>query len=447
MEIKFSISGDLIESFFQSLDDNNIKYAVLRNYLGLPLSNSSKDIDILFNPSEIDNTQSILIECASNLGYLLIWSNPLDHLKGFVFAKVGDSVQTIKFNLFIGLRWRGLDYLSSNKLLANRKEYNGIHVLDSIDESIVSYFYHTLFTKKIKNKYHNKIINDFKSFDIFDRLQYLFNSNNNQKLIEESISDLNKSVLKNRKKIILKLFMKSFGIKYFIRLLKNIHTEYFLRLKFGYFISFSGPDGVGKSTLVDTLNNILFELGITDKTVPDHLLSENVPALHKSIFAKKSRLKQKYDKPYSVKPVSYFESFLRSCYYIVIFIYDGFLIFNRKRKNNLVIYDRYIMDFSVDTRRMRIKMPDILSKLILKLLKFDDFNVLITAEADQILERKDELNREQLDYLLARYDNLSNMCKRSTIYSNSNNLLQSQKDFLSLIFLNLNKYYLKTINN
>jgi hypothetical protein len=105
------------------------------------------------------------------------------------------------------------------------------------------------------------------------------------------------------------------------------------------------------------------------------------------------------------------------------------------------------MDFSVDTRRMRIKMPDIFSKLILKLLKFDDFNVVITAEADQILARKDELNRDQLDYLLARYDNLSNMCKRSTIYSNSNNLLQSQKDFLSLIFLNLNKYYLKTINN
>ena len=92
-------------------------------------------------------------------------------------------------------------------------------------------------------------------------------------------------------------------------------------------------------------------------------------------------------------------------------------------------------------------MPDFFSKLILKLLKFDDFNVLITAEADQILARKDELNRQQLDYLLVRYDNLSNMCKKSTIYSNSNNLLQSQKDFLSLIFLNLNKYYQKTINN
>jgi energy-coupling factor transporter ATP-binding protein EcfA2 len=447
MFIKSDFADDLVTIFFKKLNDNSIEYAVLRNYEGHPEKNTSKDIEILFNPSEIDNTLSVLMECAFNLGYLMIWSNPLDYLKGFVFAKVGDSVQTIKFDLFIGLRWRGLDYLSSKKLLDNRKEYNGIYVLDSIDESIVSYFYYTLYEKKIRNKYHNKIINDFKSAEIFDRLQYLFNSNNNQKLIKESISDLNKSVLKNRKKIILKLFMKSFGIKYFIRLLKNIHTEYFLRLKFGYFISFSGPDGVGKSTLVNTLNNILLELGITDKTVPDHLLSEKVPALHKSIIAKKSRLKQKYDKPYSVKPVSYFESFLRSCYYIFIFIYDGFLIFNRKRKNNLVIYDRYIMDFSVDTRRMRIKMPDIFSKLILKLLKFDDFNVVITAEADQILARKDELNRDQLDYLLARYDNLSNMCKRSTIYSNSNNLLQSQKDFLSLIFLNLNKYYLKTINN
>jgi energy-coupling factor transporter ATP-binding protein EcfA2 len=443
MNIKISFAGDLVTAFFKELDYQDISYAVLRNYEGLPEKNTSKDIDILFNPSETDNTQSILMECASNLGYLLIWSNPLDYLKGFVFAKVGDSVQTIKFDLFIGLRWRGLDYLSSKKLLANRKEYNGIYVLDSIDESIVSYFYYTLYAKKIRNKYHNKIINDFKSTEIFDRLQYLFNSNKTQKLIEDSISDLNKSILKHRKKIILKLFMKSFGVRYFIRLLKHIYTEYFLRLKFGYFISFSGPDGVGKSTLVDTLNNILFELGITDKEIPDHLLSKNVPALHKTIIAKKSRSNHQYDKPYEAKPVSYFESFLRSCYYVVIFIYDGFLIFNRKRKNNLVIYDRYIMDFSVDTRRMRIKMPDIFSKLILKLLKFDNFNVLITAEVDQILARKDELNREQLDYLLARYDTLSNICKRSTIYSNSNNLVQSQKDFLSLIFRNLNTHYSK----
>lgn len=447
MIIKSDFADDLVTIFFKKLNDNSIEYAVLRNYEGLPEKNTSKDIDILLNPIEIENTQNVLMECASNLGYLLIWSNPLDFLKGFVLAKVGDSVQTIKFDLFVGLRWKGLDYLSSRKLLANRKEYNGIYVLDSIDESIVSYFYHTLYAKKIRNKYQDKIINDFKSIEIFDRLQYLFNSYNTKKLIEQSISDLNKSVLKHRKKIILKIFMKSFGFRYFIRLLKHIYTEYFLRLKFGYFISFSGPDGVGKSTLVNTLNNILFELGITDKTVPDHLLSDNVPALHKSIFAKKSRLKQKYDIPYSVKPVSYFESFLRSCYYVIIFIYDGFLIFDRKRKNNIVIYDRYIMDFSVDTRRMRIKMPDFFSKLILKLLKFDDFNVLITAEADQILARKDELNRQQLDYLLVRYDNLSNMCKKSTIYSNSNNLLQSQKDFLSLIFLNLNKYYQKTINN
>ena len=56
MKTNFFFAGDLIESFFQSLDDNNIEYAVLRNYIGLPLSNSSKDIDILFNPSDIDNT-------------------------------------------------------------------------------------------------------------------------------------------------------------------------------------------------------------------------------------------------------------------------------------------------------------------------------------------------------------------------------------------------------
>ena len=102
MFIKSDFADDLVTIFFKKLNDNSIEYAVLRNYEGHPEKNTSKDIEILFNPSEIDNTLSVLMECAFNLGYLMIWSNPLDYLKGFVFAKVGDSVQTIKFDLFIG---------------------------------------------------------------------------------------------------------------------------------------------------------------------------------------------------------------------------------------------------------------------------------------------------------------------------------------------------------
>ena len=84
MIIKSDFADDLVTIFFKKLNDNSIEYAVLRNYEGLPEKNTSKDIDILLNPIEIENTQNVLMECASNLGYLLIWSNPLDFLKGFI---------------------------------------------------------------------------------------------------------------------------------------------------------------------------------------------------------------------------------------------------------------------------------------------------------------------------------------------------------------------------
>ena len=99
MITKSDFANDLVSSFFKSLNENLTDYAVLRNYEGLPEKNISKDIDILFNPSEIDNTQTILMECASNLGYLLIWSNPLDYLKGFVFVCVVRAyLHTIRTN-------------------------------------------------------------------------------------------------------------------------------------------------------------------------------------------------------------------------------------------------------------------------------------------------------------------------------------------------------------
>ena len=441
MTYKISFAGELVTVFLKLLNAQNIRYAVLRNYEGLPKRNKSKDVDILFEPSKINLVQKILFECASRIGYQLIWTNSLDYLIGFVFVKVGDIVKTVKIDLFIGFRWRGIEYLNAKEIISKRKKYKNIFILDSIDESIASYFYYCLYAKEIRSKYHDNIIKNFKSPKVLFRLNKIFNYNYNKELIKDIISDIDGSIKKHRKKIIIKLFFKSLGLKYLSRFFKHLYTEYILRIKFGYFISFSGPDGVGKSTLVDVLNKILFEVGITDKKIPDHLLSENAPALHRSIFAKKSRSNQAYNKPYASKPVSYFESFFRTCYYFVIFVYDGFLIFKRKRNNNIVIYDRYIMDFAVDTRRMRIKMPEILSTLFLKLLNFDNFNILIIAEVNQILERKDELDKNQLDYLLSRYINLSNLSESSIIFSNSKGLEQSQKDFLGLIFNKLNSHY------
>lgn len=443
MESKIHFAGDLIESFLQSLDDKNIEYAVLRNYTGLPFSNLSKDIDILIHPSKLEQSHFILMSCSYKLGYTRVWYNPLDYLKGYAFLKVNENINSVKIDLFNGLLWRGMEYLDAKEILSKRIKYNSISVLNEFDESIVSYFYYALYAKKIRAKYHNKIIKTFESSEITFRFQQLYDAKNSQQLIQEGICDLNKSVQKFRKKIILRLFIKSLGFKYLVRLIKHIYTEYFLRLKFGYFISFSGPDGVGKSTLVNSLNNIFLDLGITDKKIPDHLLSPSVPALHNTVIAKKSTYKHKYDKPYSVKPVSYFESILRSFYYFIIFIIDGCLIFNRKRKNNIVIYDRYIMDFSADTKRMRIKMPDIISKLFLKILRFENINVVINAEVNQILARKDELNKEQIIYLLDRYNDLSSSTKRSIIFSNSKSIIQSQKDFLNLIFTNIQTHYNK----
>ena len=403
----------------------------------------SKDVDILFEPSKINSVQKILVDCASNLGYQLIWVNPLDYLRGFVFVKIDKSVEIVKFDLFIGFRWRGINYFNTKNIISRRKKYNNIYILDSLDEYITSYFYYCLYAKEIKSKYHDKFIENFKSDDILLRFNKISNYSDNEKLIKDIVSDLNGSIKKHRNRIVFNLFFKSFDLKYIFRFFKHLHTEYISRAKLGYFISFSGPDGAGKSTMVDFLNKILFEVGITDKKIPDHLLSESAPALHKSVFAKKSRSYQQYNKPYASKPVSYFESFLRTCYYLVIFIYDGFLIFKRKRNNNIIIYDRYIMDFAVDTNRMRIKMPDSLSRLFFKFLKFNNINVLISAEVNQILERKDELDKNKLDYLLPRYNDLSNSCDNSFIFLNSKKLQESQKEFLSLIFNKLNSHYSK----
>mgnify|MGYP006121566661 CR=1 FL=1 len=164
-------------------------------------------------------------------------------------------------------------------------------------------------------------------------------------------------------------------------------------------IAFLGPDGSGKSTIIDKINkkslliiNYYFHLKPIKNKNPD--LQETVTnPHHQSIYS---------------KPKSYFK--------LLYFIYQyniGWLknIIPLKIKSSLIIFDRYYDDLLVDNNRYRYGGNIKIAKLARIFIPQPDLYFVLTADPDIIYKRKQEVPFEELERQIKAYNQLSdNKC-------------------------------------
>lgn len=283
--MKNNIASDFLVNIFKKFKKKSIEYVVLRNYEKLPYDNDSKDVDILIKPSTIDNTLNLILKEAKELGYNCIWLNPLDYLVGLVLAKIENGIiYSIKIDLFIGLKWRGIEYINSDLILSKKIPYKEFFVPSKESEAFIMIMYYILYAKGIRDKYLNHIycyatnnIDDFnyiltKTLDLSLSLKISKLITQNQ--IEEIVS--------LRKDIIKKLLSKNINLSYIFNLLKHIKSEYIDRKKFGSMVNITNLN----SEELNVLKECFISLGISkekQKSINIELKNNNIMLIDKSI--------------------------------------------------------------------------------------------------------------------------------------------------------------------
>lgn len=418
------IASDLIKDFFKNLNNEKIRYAVLRNYELLPEANDSKDIDIVVAPDNLRKVVTILKKTAQENAYQLIWKNELDYLEGFVFVKIdGDSVYSIKLDIFNGFEWRGCSYMNYNLILDSAVDYNGFRVPIKAHEAFIMIVYYVLYAKTIKSKYLEPIYqnstNDMEEFSKITKLTF------KEKLAERIITFVKANKIEEL--VSLRTAIRHSVVKYNLKnksivssFFEHIKTEYWDRNSFGTLIAFSGPDGAGKSTLVDAVTEIFYSLGINGNKVPHHLLTKNIPSLHKLPGAPKKYAKQDYTKPYQAKTAGFMSSMMRTLYYYFAFLFDRIIYIKKElRDNKIVIFDRYYTDIMADPVRIRIGLNKTFIQKLFNTLPSPDITFVVLAEKEKILSRKDELTEDKLEQLLGAYESLPNTLSNCTVLHNN----------------------------
>lgn len=146
-----------------------------------------------------------------------------------------------------------------------------------------------------------------------------------------------------------------------------------------------GPDGAGKSSIVDGLPP-----RVSDVFARSYCWGF-APPLHR-LFR---RRRQRTDEPHKLPPRAAFVSLVRAGYWFAYALGSELVLRITVARSTLVLYDRHFVDILVDAKRYRYGGPQWILDLIWRFMPKPDLVILLDAPAEVLQQRKQEVPFEE----------------------------------------------------
>lgn len=420
----------------------NADYAVLRNFEGLPDHNKSRDIDIIITRKSYKQIKNELVNLIDRSGWKIITYLYSDRLITYVCAcQEGNQTEIVQWDFFINTSVFGILLMDAEEFLVNKKFNGFLYYVDVECQFLDKYLYNRAVGAQYPKKYQATREKAEHSPIVEKKIKSLYGVNS----VKECDKISGKKLLLSAIKTNLQQHPGQF-LSNLITFLWTFWGNYF-RSNTGFSVGFTGPDGSGKTTVIDL---ILERLAPVFRTA--HKYYHFRPALFGNLgeVAHSAGLKKEVDRDYS-KPhrggkTGTFSSFVRLFYYSLDYIVGYFVkVKTVTRITRVVIFDRYYTDIICDSRRSRIylnyKFLYRFGKLFIPSL---DYNVLLTASTDTILARKKELDEEGIRTINEKIDYLADKKGYKKIL-NEQTPEVAVAEILSYIFKNQHKKNLRRL--
>lgn len=409
--------AEVLRAFFDQLKYFRVRYAVLRNYELLPESVGARDIDIIVHPDDLNVACDLIKTIAKNLN--LHFGNVFMDERISQFALIRrdtiGGLQQIKIDFFTCSEVYGVEFLSAEAMLHDLREYNGIPVVSDHILLLDKWIFHLLVGKPLHSKYDlyfAQIATKYKHI-IICKLSSFVKPTRAKFLVNVLADGRGSSLLltgRERRKALLRLWVAQ-GVMSLPRTLRFL--AYRLRdtvRPHGVFLSISGPDGAGKTTVIDMVVEQLTAI-YGDSTVNyAHFRPKVLPRI--AHLAKKSRaietVDENYDEPHRAKPSGFIGSTFRLFYYCLDYIVGYFKAVQPiLKRREVMLFDRYYYDMIADGFRSRISLPMPLLKVFGRMLPLPRYAFFIHVDPHEIHRRKQELTFDQIVKLNVRYEHLA----------------------------------------
>lgn len=419
----------MINTLFKFLLENNIAFAIINGYEDLHnYKSKDSDIDILFKEKQFKKIEgTIKLFCSKN-NYLLVQIFHQDVWAKNIFIYDPKSRDLLNLDIYGELSRKKILFFNEESVFSNIESYNEIPILTAHQEFICYLF------KKIDKKDLNKTN--------FLHLRNLFFQKQNEceTILKENFSKTNQLIIQafNENEIHLitsnyKLFFndiilnKKFNLLNFFK--NKIRTIKRILKPTGASIAFLGPDGSGKSTIIQTL------------------IEQQLPYRRTDYFHLKPKHSKKFEgsvvviNPHEKKPYSTIKSFIKLMFFIFQYNFEWIKnILTLKTRSSLIIFDRYFDDILADPKRYRYGASKAIVKFAKIFIPKPDLYFILTTDPKVIFERKKEVSFTELESQVIAYKKLADGEKYFNIDVNRSPT-KITEEVMEVIMIKMNSRY------
>ena len=158
-------------------------------------------------------------------------------------------------------------------------------------------------------------------------------------------------------------------------------------------IVFLGPDGSGKSSIINKIKKELDENKISNKHIH----------LKPNFFFNKTSKPTK--DPHNQLLRSNFLSFIKLIYWLILF--KVFFFIEKFLKNRVLLFDRYPHDVAIDPIRYRFDLSKNLTFKILDFFPKPHYWIIMTGNPKKIFERKKEVKLKTIINQISKYESFA----------------------------------------
>ncbi len=391
--------SDLLKELFDYLNAE-VRYAVLRNYEELPDANNSRDIDIMIPRREFAVHRRNIVRIIGQLEYKIVTCLKSDRLVTYVCGKrEGGDVALVQLDFFFDTSVFGVELMPAERVVASRQFNGRVYHVSKEYEFLDKFMYNMAVGHGYPEKYAQVRDEVGSSEAVASELRRTFGEGSLEKV----------EAMKSGK-LLRKAFCQGLRRRPCAQAASVVKflwsfTGNYLCSRTGFTIGFTGPDGSGKTTVIETLHSAIspvFSKAFTLYHSRPEILPNIGEVVHSSGLA--GAPDRDYQKPHRGGKTSVLSSLMRLSYYSIDYIAGYFLkVKPLTRITQVVVFDRYYTDFIADSRRSRIHLGHkFLYSWGRVFIPSLDYNILLTADRDMILSRKRELDAEGIDRINSR---------------------------------------------
>lgn len=391
--------NEFLIKLFQLLN-TDYSYAVLRNYETLPDRIESRDIDLLISRQDLLRLRRLLLQFAAKSNCRILYTNEDNQF--YTVVLVSKDFEVFQLDFQHNFAWMGIDLLDEREVLQKRIFNGKIYHLPPDLTFLPKYLYCRILGAPYPQKYQEIREAAFacNSRGLESRLQAISLGGNSYYWDNAGKWSLRLraflSALLHRPVRAIS-FMSEFLLRYFLDLFRRR----------GLLISFSGPDGCGKTTVIEMLQK---KLAVNEPYLfhfRPGLLPNLGDAAHKAKLIR--HVDRNYDQPHRASKKGFFNSLLRLGYYLCDYS-GGYLIkiLPLRQRKQIVFFDRYFTDIIVDSERSSIFLSYKFLACLRHFIPQCQYNFLFRVEPKTIYSRKQELSIEDMNRIYLRLDYLAN---------------------------------------